>query len=81
MLMAVGLLVGLALTLFLVAGGHALGLTWLASVAVAKLSFVSSIGLMGCGAALHRLDRKRRARTIVEASTESEGTPLSTRGR
>ena len=74
-LMALGLLVGLSLTAFLVMGGSALGLTWLASVAVGKLAFVSSLGLMGGGAALHRLEWRRRDRNLLQTSTQPEQPP------
>lgn len=69
--MTLGLLVGLSLTAFFVVGGSALGFTWLASIAIGKLAFLSSIGLMGSGAALHRLERKRRDRDLLQTSTQS----------
>ena len=71
-LMALGLLIGLSLTAFLAMGAGALGLTWLASIAVGKLAFVSSLGLMGSGATLHRLERKRKDRKLLETSTQDE---------
>jgi hypothetical protein len=75
-LMALGLLVGLSLTGFLVTGGSALGLTWLASLVVGKLAFVSSLALMGTGAAFHRLAR-RRERNLLEDSKRTTQSPQS----
>ena len=65
-LMALGILIGVALGGFVLLGGSALGLTWIVSVAVAKITFLGSIGLLGAGAVLHRLDRRRKDQALIE---------------
>ena len=64
-LMALGILVGIGLAGFLVLGGGAFGLTWLLSVAVAKVTLVGSLGLLGAGAVLHRIDHRRKGRVLL----------------
>jgi hypothetical protein len=59
-LMALGILVGLALGVFILLGGGSFGFTWLVSVAIAKLTFLSSVALLGAGAVFHRIDRRRQ---------------------
>jgi hypothetical protein len=73
--MAVGLLVGMALSAFLWTGGAAFGLTWILSLVVAKLTFLGAIGLIGVGAVLRRIDRRRDGRTLAAgAERQSQST-------
>src|SRR5262245_7576342 len=69
--MALGLLLGMALSAFLLLGGAAFGLTWILSVAVAKLAFLAAIGLIGAGAVLRRIDGRRTDRTLT-ATVETD---------
>jgi hypothetical protein len=71
-LMALGILVGIGLAGFMVLGGGAFGLTWLLSVAIAKLTFLGSIGLLGAGAVLHRIDRRLKDRVLLEQRKDAE---------
>jgi len=66
--MALGLLVGMALSAFLLTGGAAFGLTWVLSLVVAKLTFLGAIGLIGAGAVLRRIDRRRESRTLASGA-------------
>ena len=62
--MTLGLLVGLADGVLIVTGGGAFGLSWIVSVALAKLIFISSLGLIGAGAVVHRLAKRDALRSI-----------------
>ena len=66
-LMTLGLLVGLADGLLIVTGGDVFSVSWIVSVALAKLIFVSSLGLLGAGAVVLRLANRDAIR-----STQSE---------
>lgn len=59
-LMALGILLGIAVAAFVLVGSSALGLSWLVSVAIAKVTFFGAIGLLGTGAVFHRIDRRRQ---------------------
>ena len=73
--MALGLLVGMALSAFLLTGRTAFGLTWILSLVVAKLTFLGAIGLIGAGAVLRRIDRRREGRTLASgAERQSQST-------
>jgi hypothetical protein len=62
-LMILGLLVGLADGFFIVTGGNAFGFSWIVSVALAKMIFISSLGLLGVGAVLQRLANREAMRS------------------
>lgn len=68
-LMALGVLVGIAVGAFILTSGSAFGFTWLVSVAIAKLTFLGAIGLLGAGAVLHRIDRRRQDHARFQRST------------
>jgi hypothetical protein len=73
--MALGLLVGIALSAFLLTGGTAFGLTWILSLVVTKLTFLGAMGLIGVGAVLRRIDRRRECRTLASgAERQSQST-------
>jgi hypothetical protein len=63
-LTALGILLGVAVGVFCLVGGGAFGLTWLASVAMAKLGFITALGFLGAGAVVHRIDRRREDREL-----------------
>jgi hypothetical protein len=63
-LMILGLLVGLADGFLILTGGAAFGVSWIVSVALAKLIFISSLGLLGAGAVVHRLANRDALRSI-----------------
>lgn len=69
-LMGLGILVGLLLGAFVFAGSGAFGLSWLAGILVGKLTFLGAIGLLGTGAVLHRLDRRRSARELLDRARD-----------
>jgi hypothetical protein len=68
-LMALGILVGIAVAGFVLLGGSTFGFTWLMSVAIAKVTFLGAIGLLGAGAVLHRIDRRRQNHALLERTT------------
>ena len=65
-LMALGILAGIAVGAFVLVGGSAFGFTWLVSVAIAKVTFLGAIGLLAAGAVLHRIDRRRHDHALLE---------------
>jgi hypothetical protein len=60
LLMGFGVLVGVATAALVVVGGAMFGLTWIVSVGLAKMMFLTSLGFLGSGAVVLRLDRLRR---------------------
>jgi len=73
-LLALGLLVGVAGGAGLMLGLHAIGLQWLIAIGLAKLTLLTSGGLMAGGAVLQRLARR-------EESRKQLGSALSPRER
>jgi hypothetical protein len=64
LLMALGILVGIAAAALTLLGAGGLGVPWLLSVAITKLTFMGALGLLGGGAVLHRIDRRRQERQL-----------------
>ena len=58
LLLALGVLLGMAMGLGLLAGISLPGLPWLVAVGLVKLALVASVGLIAGGAVLHRLARR-----------------------
>ena len=70
--MALGAFVGVATGLALLADVNVPGVSsWLVSVAVAKLGFISAIGLMAAGALMHRYASRPRVDADVERIEET----------
>jgi len=67
LLMGLGVAVGIAVAGFVVFGTAGVGVHWLLSVAIAKLAFASSLGLIGAGAVVHRIDKKHREQAQLRA--------------
>ncbi len=75
-LMTLGLLVGLADGVLILTGGDVFGVSWIASVALAKLIFVSSLGLLSAGAVVRRLANRDAIRSM-----QSENQQLGASGQ
>ncbi|MGQ0764726.1 MAG: hypothetical protein ACT4OZ_03565 [Gemmatimonadota bacterium] len=58
LLTAIGLLVGLAVSLALIAGVTMPGVPWLVTVGLVKLSYIASVGLIASGAVLRKLAKR-----------------------
>lgn len=52
------MLVGIAVSLALIAGVTMPGLPWLVTVGLVKLSYIASVGLIAAGAVLKRLAKR-----------------------
>jgi len=61
LLMALGALLGTAVAFAMIVH-PSFAFPWLVAIGLAKLTLVTSLGLMGGGAALLRLDNRRRSR-------------------
>ena len=59
LLMGFGVLVGVAAAALVVVGGATFGLTWIVSVGLAKMMFLTALGFLGSGAVVLRLDKRR----------------------
>jgi hypothetical protein len=62
-LMGAGVVVGAAVGIGILAGVNFPG-SGLMAIGVVKLTLLAAVGLMGAGAALHRLARRDRARSL-----------------
>ena len=78
--MALGAFVGVATGLAVLADINVPGVSsWFVSVAVAKLGFITAIGLMVAGALMHRYGRRPRVDADVERIAETLE-PIETQG-
>jgi len=62
LLAALGLVVGGAMSLALAVPIHVAGISWLIGIGLVKLTFLTSLGLIGAGAVLQRLANRSDAR-------------------
>jgi hypothetical protein len=69
-LITIGVLLGTVLGVALLSGVSVPGLPWLIAVGLAKMVFFSSLGLIGAGAALHRLARRQEERARLRSGEE-----------
>jgi hypothetical protein len=70
--MALGAVVGVATGLAVLLDLDVPGVgSWLVAVAVAKLGFIASFGLIAAGALMHRMGNRRGPDTNVERITET----------
>ena len=66
--MAAGVLIGVSVTLALMAGVSLPGVSWLIAVGMAKLVYIASAGFLGAGAIVQRLaKRDDEARALAAA--------------
>jgi hypothetical protein len=62
LLLALGVLLGVAVGVGLLLGVQLPGLSWLVAVGVTKLTLIAAGGLMASGAVLHRLAKRAKER-------------------
>jgi hypothetical protein len=60
LLMGIGVFIGVAAAAFVFTGGATLGLTWIVSVGLAKMMFLTALGFLGSGAVVQRIDKRRK---------------------
>lgn len=73
-LMGLGVAVGMALAVAMVAGQSIpwlAALPWLVAVGVAKLTFISALGLIAVGAAMRRLARRAAERSPLHVPQDN----------
>ena len=70
-LLGLGLVLGGAVGVAMLAGIAPAGMSWLAAVTLAKLTLVASGGLMAGGAVCLRLDQRHRARLTSGAASQT----------
>ena len=68
-LLLFGALVGMAAGVWVTIGLDVVRLPWLVSIGLLKLIVVASLGIMGCGAAVIRIARRREQRQPVPTSS------------
>ena len=69
-LLSLGVLVGSMVGLAMLGGPHLTGLSWLVAVGLAKLTLLTSGGLMAGGAVCLRLDRRAAERAALRAGSD-----------
>ena len=74
LLMLLGLGVGGAVGLAILLHLSIPGVSWLVAVGLAKLTLVSSVGLLGAGAALQRIANRREAGALPATTDRLDGT-------
>lgn len=70
LLMALGAVVGAAVGIAWMAGVALPGIPWIVAVGLVKLTLIAAIGLIGAGATLVRIENRRRQRAIAEQHTD-----------
>jgi hypothetical protein len=79
-LTAIGVLIGVAVSLALLAGVTLPGVSFILAVGLVKLTYFTSLGFLGAGAIFHRLAKREEAARLLAAGTESDARPVGVAG-